>query len=101
MASVLQARTGTFGKPFVAIRLTIQATKGASVPTSLFLDKTHCGIRAIIGCSLDRSDESDLPVVVVHNHVASNPVPSRILGSSGEEWIAVPDGPDALPPQLN
>ena len=81
---------GKIGNPFVTTRLAIQTAKGAPVPTSLFLDK-RC---EIVGRSLDRSEKSDLPLVVVHNHVAS--IPPRIFGSDAEEWVPVPDGPDAI-----
>lgn len=88
--------TGKIGQPFVSVRPAIQNAKGAPVPTSLFLAPTYDGISAIIACSLDRSDDPDLPADVVHNHLARVPVPQRILGKGGEEWIAEPDGDDAI-----
>lgn len=88
--------TGQFGQPFVTTRPAIQNAKGAAVPTSLFLDQTYAGISAIIACSLDRSDDPDLPVDVVHNYLASVPVPHRILGINSEEWIAESDAGDEI-----
>jgi hypothetical protein len=88
--------TGQFGQPFVTVQPAIQNAKGAPVATSLFLDQTYAGISAIIACSLDRSDDPDLPVDVVHNYFSRIPVPRRILGNGGEEWIAEPDGDDGI-----
>jgi hypothetical protein len=88
--------TGQFGQAFVTTRPAIQNAKGAPVPTALFLDQTYAGISGLVACSFDRSDDPDLPVDVVHNHFASIPVPNRILGTAGEEWIAESDGSDGV-----
>jgi hypothetical protein len=96
IAMTVNQDTGRIGKPFVTIRPKIETAKGAPVPTSLFFDATYKGISAIIACSLDRSDDPDLPVDVVHNFLASVPVPQRILGRGGQEWIAEPDGTDGV-----
>jgi hypothetical protein len=79
--------TGAFGKPFVSPRSSIQSDGGGAVSTSLFIDPTYSSISAIIACSMDRSAEASLPLDIVHNQFARVPIPKRILGSKGEEWI--------------
>jgi len=70
------------------------------VPTSLFLDLKYSGVSAIIACSMDRLEEANLPVDVVHNHFAHVRVPERILGSAGEEWVTNPVGTDGAEIEL-
>lgn len=84
----IDRETGKFGQAFVSHRTEVKNAKGASVPTSLFIDPAFSGISAIIACSLDRSTDVELPVDIVHNQLASTPVPERILGNVGEEWVA-------------
>jgi type I restriction enzyme S subunit len=92
VAISIDKETGSLGKAFVTERPSIETAKGASVPTSLFVDPTYSGVSAIIACSMDRSTEASLPVDVVHNHFARVPVPNRILGCAGEEWVTDPVG---------
>jgi hypothetical protein len=96
VAVPIDKETGKFGQPFVSLRPAIQTAKGAPVPTSLFIKRSFDSISAIIACSMDRSKEPSLPVDVVHNHFASVPVPERILGNAGEEWVTEPDGHDGI-----
>jgi hypothetical protein len=96
VAVPIDRRTGKFGQPFVSVRPAIQTAKGAPVPTSLFINRSLASISAIIACSQDRSEEPSLPVDVVHNHFASVPVPERILGNAGEEWVTAPLGHDGI-----
>lgn len=92
VAIPIDKETGRFGKAFVTQRPSIETAKGATVPTSLFIDPTYSGVSAIIACSMHRSTEASLPVDVVHNHFARVKVPQRILGTTGEEWVTDPVG---------
>lgn len=92
VAIEIDRATGRHGKPFVSPRRSIRTAKGASVPTSLFLDPQYSGVSAIIAYSRDRSVEANLPVDVVHNYLAHARIPEGILGSAGDEWVANPVG---------
>jgi hypothetical protein len=85
--SLSTRQLGKNWKAFRVIRPGIRTAKGASVPTSLFIDPKYAGISAIIACSMDRSKDASMPVDIVHNHYARVHVPERILGREGEEWI--------------
>jgi hypothetical protein len=84
--------TGQFGTPFVSLRPTIDNARGAAVPTTVFLDKANAGVSAVVAFSGDRSESPLLPLDVVHNHFASVPIPTGILGADTDEWVTEPDG---------
>jgi hypothetical protein len=88
----INKETGKVVKSFVTQRTAVETAKGASVPTSLFLDPKYSSVSAIIACSMDRSNEPNLPLDVVHNYLARVRIPERILGTAGEEWVADPVG---------
>lgn len=84
--------TGEFGKPFVLVRPKIENAKGSPVPTTVFLDKANAGVSAVVAFSADRSEGDILPLDVVHNHFASAPLPTGMLGNSSDEWVTEADG---------
>lgn len=79
--------TGRIGTPFITQQDNIANANGAPVPTSPFVDTTYSGVSAIIACSMDRSQESILPLDVVHNHFARVRLPERMFGFDGDEWV--------------
>jgi hypothetical protein len=88
--------TGKIVKAVVSIRQNIQNANKADVPTTMFVDPAYADVSAIIACTMDRSDDADLPVDVIHNHFARVPVPRGVLGSGGAEWVT-----DAVGPAVN
>jgi hypothetical protein len=74
------------GRP-ASTRRCIRTKNDAPVSTALFIDPQYAGISPIMACSMDRSTNASLPVDIVHNHNAHVPVPERILGRDGVEFV--------------
>jgi hypothetical protein len=88
--------TGAFGTAYVGNQWSIKSAKGKPVSTSMFVNKEHAGISALIASSTDRSEEPILPLDVVHNNFATVPVPRGLFGAKSDEWVPSPDGNGGL-----
>jgi type I restriction enzyme S subunit len=88
--------SGEFGHPFVSTRVKIENANGSPVPTTVFLDKANADVSAVIAFSGDRSEQAILPLIVIHNHFASVPIPKGIFGAKIEEWETEEDGEDGV-----
>lgn len=88
----VERETGAFGKPYIGTQWSIKSANGSVVPTSMFVNKEHAGVSAIIASSSDRSEDPILPLDVVHNNFAEVPVGRGLLGTNSDEWVPSPDG---------
>ncbi len=88
----VEKATGAFGKPYIGTQWSINSANGSPVPTSMFVNKEHAGVSAIIASTSDRSEDPILPLDVVHNNFAEVPVGRGLLGIKSNEWVPSPDG---------
>jgi hypothetical protein len=68
---------------------------GSPVYLSPFLQSECAGISALVGCTASCVPDMSLPLCIVHNPLASVPIPPGLFGRAAEEWVAVPV-PDRL-----
>lgn len=68
----------------------VKSSTGASVPTDNFFVREYDGISALIGCSRSHMLDGDPYLIVVHNPLARNRLPSDLLGAQ-EEYFAERD----------
>jgi hypothetical protein len=71
------------GEAIRTTRRSIQKPNGSHVPTDNFLDPRYGNISAIMGCN-QKDMLRDLSLTVVHNPLASVPLPRGMLGASKE-----------------
>ncbi len=78
------------GDPVNVPRYAIQKSNSSKVSTANFLCPGYANVSAIIGCW--RKDMlEDLPLTVVHNPLATNPLARAILGAN-KEYVADQEG---------
>jgi type I restriction enzyme S subunit len=76
-------------------RFAIRKSNGADVPTGNFLDPLYANVGAVLGCTRSNLLNGGLSLSVVHNPLATAPVPVGILGAA-KEYVAEDDGDDYL-----
>lgn len=74
-------------------RLSIRKPNGGMVPTDSFLNPDYAGVSAVLGspAGLNAACGFEIPIVVVHNPFATNPLPIGILGAD-QEYVAEDKG---------
>ena len=90
LAMRLNKETRKVEETFVSERFAILNKNNSPIETTRFLDPQYAGISALICCTTDRRRGKPLPVHVVHNPLATNPVPHGLLGGRDDEWFATP-----------
>ncbi len=77
------------------VRFHIEKPNGALVPASMFLDPRFSAVSAIWAVELDGSSiiGNREPTAVIHNPLATNPVPLGFLNAD-DEYVAVKSGDD-------
>jgi hypothetical protein len=63
---------------------------GTAIRTDVFLDKGHAGISAVIYATVDTGDHGERPgdeFIIVHNPLATNPLPRGVLPGAQEFWV--------------
>lgn len=88
--------TGKFGKPYLGNQWAIKSATGKPIPTSMFLNKIHAGVSAVMSCTSDRSEDPILPLDIVHNHFAKVRIPLGIFGPNADEWVPQSDGKEGI-----
>lgn len=79
------------GEPIRLPRRTIQKPNKSHVPTTSFLYPEFAHIGAALGCIRKDMLQPTFPLTVVHNPLATNPVPRRILAAT-KEFVADEQG---------
>lgn len=87
------------GEPVRIPRFTIRKSNGADVETGNFLDPYFGNVSALLGCYRSDMLTDALPLSLVHNPLAHEPLPRRILGAT-KEYVADEDGTGYLLRQL-
>lgn len=87
LAVPVNTRTGEFGQSYQSARFSIPSRRGSPVPTDSFLNPDYSGVSAVLGCATCHVPGGSLPLVLVHNPLALNPLPLGVLGAK-TEYIA-------------
>jgi hypothetical protein len=74
----------------ISPRFSIINHNNTSIPTTPFVDPVYSGVSAVFGCAMDRRHGTPLAMHVVHNPLATVPVPHGLFGVDEDEWLAVP-----------
>lgn len=76
-----------------SVRFNIEKSNGALVPTSMFLNSHYSAVSAIWAVELDGSSVvgNHEPTAVIHNPLATNPVPLGFLNAD-DEYVATKSG---------
>ena len=87
LAVPVNTRTAEFGQSYQSARFSVLSRRGSPVPTDSFLNPDYSGVSALLGCATCHVSGSSLPLVLVHNPLARNPLPLGSLGAK-TEYIA-------------
>jgi hypothetical protein len=74
----------------ISLRFSIINHNNTAIPTTSFVDPAYSGVSAVFGCATDRRYGKPLAMHVVHNPLATVPVPHGLFGVDEDEWFAVP-----------
>jgi len=74
----------------ISLRFSIINHNNAAIATTPFLDPGYAGVSGVFGCAADRRYGKPLAMHVVHNPLATVPVPHGLFGVDEDEWFAVP-----------
>jgi type I restriction enzyme S subunit len=98
LAYRIDPETRKIGEGFVSERFYILNANKAEVETTSFLNPAYAGVSALVGSCAQRPGEAPLPMHVVHNPLASVPLPRGSLGAVDDEWWAspAPDGEEGF-----
>jgi hypothetical protein len=75
-------------------RFSIRKPSGANVPTTNFLDSLYANVSAIMGTNRRDMINGVLPLTVVHNPLATTPLPRTLLRAY-KEFVADDNGDDS------
>lgn len=82
LAVPIDPETHEMGEAFQSLRFSVPKKPGVDIPTGNFLDPTYAVVSALIGCAQCYSDEATAgkfvgqpPYFLVHNPLATNPLP--------------------------
>jgi hypothetical protein len=78
------------GPGTVSERFEIRTRNDSPVGLYPFLVASYSGISAAVGCNARYTGESNLPLCVVHNPMATVKLPMGLFGPTAAEWVAVP-----------
>jgi len=78
-------------KPSNIPRYRIQNANNSPVPTDNFLDPKYGNVSAILGCWKKDMLAGDIQLTLVHNPLATNPLPRSILGAT-KEYVSERNG---------
>lgn len=81
------------GDPTRLPRTFIRKPNNVHVPTTAFLDSAYSHVSAVLGCVCNDMLRDVFPLTVVHNPLALNKLPLRMLGAT-KEFIADEHGAD-------
>ncbi|MCF3630648.1 hypothetical protein RJ527_13435 [Thalassospiraceae bacterium LMO-SO8] len=87
----VNVETMEWGEAKTSFRPTLVKKSGAEVSTRAFLDPEFRGVSAVVGCNVSY-DIDPLPIIVVHNPLAKNPVPKGIFGAAEEYYLEEAEG---------
>jgi hypothetical protein len=90
LAIPVDRETGKWGDAFISERFSIINANGSPVPTTPFVDPAYAGVSAVVGSAASLCYGKPLAAHVVHNPLASVPLPHGVLGAADDEWFAVP-----------
>ncbi|MGH8537563.1 MAG: hypothetical protein ACREXM_14125 [Gammaproteobacteria bacterium] len=92
--------TGNFGETFQSLRFSIRKREGVEIPTDNFLNPKYAHVSALLGCAACYADETLSatflglpPMFLVHNPLATNPLPLNWLPAA-IEYAATQSEPD-------
>jgi type I restriction enzyme S subunit len=86
LAVPVNVNTGEFGESYQSVRFSIPSQRGSPVPTDSFMNLDYAGVSAVLGCATCHVSGSSLPMVVVHNPLARNPLPLGIRVHRTAGW---------------
>jgi type I restriction enzyme S subunit len=79
------------GKPERVPRYMIRNHNGTDIPTGNFLDPHYANVSAIMSSYRKEMADGELPLTLVHNPLATVPLPTGVLGAN-KEYIAEEHG---------
>lgn len=99
-AAVINRESGKLERYNQSLRFSVPNHNGSPVPTDSFLNPDYECVSAVLGCARSYVDAGPIPTSLVHNPLASVPLPPGLLGAT-QEYVARREGDDFVLERLD